>query len=272
LITGAHQIGLSGKVYAALLDIRDGIANYHVWGLLGWQDIRQRYRRSVIGPFWLTLSTAIMVGTIGFLYARLLGQPVDRYLPHLAVGLIVWGSMVATVSENCLVFIAAEQIIKQVRLPLTTHVCRVVWRNAIIFAHNSIILVLVAFWTGNVTSASLLSVPFALMALVVNGLWIGLMLGVLCARFRDIPQIITNLMQIAFFVTPILYRPEILGNRAWVADFNPLHHLIEVIRAPIIGAGVPAASWAFVLAFTLAGSLLAILLLARYRSRVPYWI
>lgn len=272
LITGAHQIGLSSKVYAALTDIRAGIANYHVWGLLGWQDIRQRYRRSVIGPFWLTLSTAIMLCTMGLLYARLLNQDVSSYLPYLAVGLIVWGTILLIVTESCSVFIQAEQIIKQVRMPLTTYVCRVVWRNAIIFGHNAIILVPVVIWSGSATSASLLSVPFGLLALFANGLWIGLFLGVLCARFRDIPQIIVNLMQIAFFVTPILYRPEVLGNRVWVADFNPLHHLIEVIRAPILGAGVPAASWLFVLVFTLTGSLLAILLFARSRSRVPYWI
>lgn len=272
LITGARQIGLSGKVYAALSDIRNGIANYHVWGLLGWQDIRQRYRRSVIGPFWLTLSTAIMLGTMGLLYARLLNQDVSNYLPYLAVGLIVWGTILMMVTESCSVFIQSEQIIKQVRLPLTTYVCRVVWRNAIIFGHNAIILVPVVIWSGSATSASLLSVPFGLLLLFANGLWIGLFLGVLCTRFRDIPQIIINLMQIVFFITPILYRPEILGNRKWVADFNPLHHLIEVIRAPILGAGVPVASWLFVLVFTLTGSLLAILLFARSRSRVPYWI
>ena len=267
-----RQTGPSGRLEAAVRDIREGLGNYHVWGLLGWQDIRQRYRRSVIGPFWLTLSALIMLGTMGLLYARLLNQPVDQYLPHLAVGLIVWGSILATVTESCLVFVAAEQIIKQVRLPLTTHVCRLVCRNAIIFAHNVVILVLAAYWTGSLTSPALLTLPFALIALLLNGLWLGLMLGILCARFRDIPQIITNLMLIGFFVTPIVYRPEVLGDRAWVAGLNPFHHLIEVVRAPIVGAGVPTASWIFVAGLTLVGSLATLFLLARFRSRVPYWI
>src|SRR2546422_820704 len=98
-------------------------------------------RRSVIGPFWLTISTAVMVSAMGFLYARIFGQDVSTYLPYLAVGLVIWGTISTMANESCTVFTTVEQIIKQVRLPLTTHVCRMVWRNAIIFGHNALILV-----------------------------------------------------------------------------------------------------------------------------------
>jgi lipopolysaccharide transport system permease protein len=103
-------------------------------------------------------------------------------------------------------------------------------------------------------------------------MWIGMLLGILSARFRDVPPIVANLMQIAFFITPIIFRPEVLGNRAWIAEWNPLYHLIEVVRAPIVAAAVPLASWAYLAAFTLGGSLVTLLLFARTRARVPYWL
>lgn len=257
---------------AALHDIRAGVAQFHVWGLLGWQDMRLRYRRSVIGPFWLTISTAIMLGTVGLLYARLLGQNLHEYLPYLAAGLVVWGALLTAVNDGCQAFIGAEQIIKQARLPLTAHVCRVVWRNLLIFAHNALILIPIVIWSSGVESAALLTLPLGVLALVANGLWIGMFLGILCARFRDVPPIAANLMQIGFFITPIIYRPEVLGNRIWVANLNPFFHMIEVIRAPITEGVVPAQSWIFLAVFTLAGALVTLLLLARTRARVPYWI
>jgi lipopolysaccharide transport system permease protein len=265
-------MNFADKLAAAWHDLREGLAQVHVWGLLGWQDIRQRYRRSVIGPFWLTLSTAIMLGTVGLLYARLLGQDLHQYLPYLAVGLIVWGTILAIVTESCQAFIGAEQTIRQIRLPLTTHVCRVLWRNAILLAHNAVVLVPIALWAGREPTFALLSVPLGFVALLANGLWIGMLLGILSARYRDVPPIVTNLMQIGFFMTPIIYRPEVLGNRAWIAELNPLHHLIEVVRAPIVAEVLPVASWTFLAFFTLGGSLVTFVVFARARARVPYWL
>jgi ABC-type polysaccharide/polyol phosphate export permease len=265
-------MNFADKLVAAWHDLREGIAQVHVWGLLGWQDMRQRYRRSVIGPFWLTLSTAIMLGTVGLLYARLLGQDLHSYLPYLAVGLIVWGTILAIVNESCQAFIGAEQTIKQIRLPLTTHVCRVLWRNALMLAHNAVILIPIALWVGHRPSAALASVPLGFAALLANGLWIGMLLGILSARYRDVPPIVANLMQIGFFMTPIIYRPGVLGNRAWIAELNPFHHLIEVVRAPIVAATLPLASWSYLALFTLGGSLVTFVLFARTRARVPYWL
>src|SRR5436309_2115402 len=147
----------SSQLGLAITDLQAGLRRFELWGILGWHDIRQRYRRSVIGPFWLTISTAVMVGAMGFLYARIFKQDVSTYLPYLAVGLVVWGTISTMVNESCTVFTAAEQIIKQIRVPLTTHVCRLAWRNAIIFAHNAIILAVVMLWYGSVTFPNLVA-------------------------------------------------------------------------------------------------------------------
>lgn len=256
----------------ALDDLYGGLQAYHVWGLLGWQDIRQRYRRSLLGPFWLTISTGIMVSAIGFLYSKIFGQPVEEYVPYLAVGVVVWNFLSATINESCTAFVGSEQIIKQVKLPLTVHVVRTVFRNLIIIAHNSLILVLVqlVFQKGSVLAWAYV-VP-AIFLVAVNTLWIGMLLAIFCARFRDIPLIIVNIVQIAFFLTPIIWGIEQLGDRVWFAYVNPFFHLIEIVRAPLLQSTVPMLSLLAALGMVVMGFPLTLLVMKKFRTRVPYWL
>jgi len=105
-------------------DIQKGLSAYTIWSVLGWHDIKQRYRRSIIGPFWFTLSTALMVIVLGVLYATLLKQEIRHYLPFLAVGLVVWQFINTVINEGTTILIGSQSLIKQINLPLTVHVCR----------------------------------------------------------------------------------------------------------------------------------------------------
>ena len=258
----------------ALDDVTEGVKAYHVWGKLGWQDIKQRYRRSVLGPFWITLTTAILVTMIGFVYSGLFKQPMQVYFPFISISMVTWGLMSSLLNEACTTFISSEQIMKQVRLPLTLHVCRMVWRNLLVFLHNAVIFVVIyiIFWKG--WHWQLLMLPVALLAILANGLWIGLLLGALCARFRDIPQIVTNLIQVVFFATPIMWLPSGLKGHSleWLITINPANHFLEIVRAPLLGSPFPELSWIVVGAFTAVGWALAMYTLVRIRHRVPYWL
>lgn len=267
---GGAEIGLADHTPSS--DLRLGIAAYTVWGTLGWHDIRQRYRRSVLGPFWFTLSTLIMVVVLGLLYSQLLHQEISSYLPYLAVGLVVWQYLASAVTEGCTSFIGSAYLIKQIRLPLTIHVCRIAWRNFVILLHSLPVVMLTLLVFGHWPTAEILLLPFALLILWLQGVWIGVALGVLCARFRDIAPIVTNLVQVAFFFTPVMWSPDILVGRAWVAEFNPLHHLIEIARGPIIGRPVPLVSWVWSIGLLVVGFIFAQFLMKRYRNRVPYWL
>lgn len=259
----------------AIEDVASGLKSYKVWALLGWQDIKQRYRRSVLGPFWLTISTGIMIGMLGALYGQLFRMPLDVYLPFLATGIIIWALIASLLNESCSVFMAADSMIKQVHVPLTLHVCRMVCRNVIIFFHNLIVLVPVFFFYGKEIELTNLSlVPVAIGLVALNGVWAGLILGTFCTRFRDIPPIISNLVQVIFFITPIMWLPEIIKGRsaAWLVEANPLYHFIELFRAPFLGAQAPVNSWIIVLSITLMGMVMAIFTLWRFRHRVAYWL
>ena len=273
---GPDAEGADSMLGAASRDYFDGVRLVPIWGMLGWHDIRQRYRRSVIGPFWLTISAAVMVGALGFLYSGLFKQDISRYLPFLAVGLIVWGFIASLVNEASTVFVGSEGILKQIRLPLTVHVCRMVWRNLIIFAHNAIIIIAVMIWAETPVTWNLWLIPFGVLLICFNGLNVGLLLGVFCTRFRDIVQLVANLIQLLFFVTPIMWSPEILSSRdidrAWIAEYNPAYYFIEIIRAPVLGEPFPPGAWMVVLTISTLTWLMAMGALTKYRHRVAYWL
>jgi len=254
-------------------DVKKGLSAYTIWSILGWHDIRQRYRRSILGPFWFTLSTALLVIVLGFLYSTLLKVDIKTYLPFLGVGLVVWQFISTVINEGTTVLIGSQTLIKQINLPITVHVCREVWRNFIILLHSlpTLILMLLLFGIWPHWSIFLL-LPLGLLLLFLNGIWIGIILGILSARFRDITPIVTNLTQIAFFLTPVMWSPEILESRAWVALWNPLYHSIEVIRAPLIGSPILLESWIWSLAFCVVNGFIAQWLMKRYRNRIAYWI
>jgi lipopolysaccharide transport system permease protein len=260
------------RLQRAAQDLVDGTRAYPIWGRLAWQDIRQRYRRSLLGPFWITISAAAMIGGIGLVYSQLLHQEPDQYVPFLAVGLLVWLLLAALINDGCLAFIGAEQFIKQVKLPLTVHVWRLVWRNVIIFAHNAVILVPVFVYYHRGLGTAALSSLAGLMLVVVDGFLLGVLLGLVCARFRDVPPIVSNLVQLGFFLTPVMYQTQALGPQGWIAQVNPLFHLLQIVRAPLLGLDVPLQSWIWALAASLLAAAVALGMFSRYRARIAYWV
>lgn len=256
----------------ALSDLGRGARASHLWGLLGWQDIRRRYRRSILGPFWLTISMGILVAALGTLYGALLKVESADYVPFLALGFIVWTLISSLITDGCTAFTSVDSIIKQVELPLSTHVYRMVWRNLLIFCHNILIFVVVAvifsIWPG---WAGLLALP-GLALLCLNGLWIGLLFGLLSARFRDVPPIVASVVRIAFFLTPIIWMPGLLPGRAMLLDFNPFFHFVELMRAPLLGQAPELVSWLAVLGITFGGWVVTFSLFCHYRWRIAYWV
>ncbi len=261
------------QIRMAFADLRDGLRHVELWGMLGWHDIRQRYRRSILGPWWLTMSTAVMVVALGLVYHAILRMPLEQYLPFLAAGLITWTLVSSIITDGCQALIVNEQIIRQIRLPFTIHACRLVWRNLIIFFHNVlIVVVIVAIFGVRPNFETLPLILAALAAIAVNGVWVALLLGAFCARFRDIPQIVTSLMQLFFFITPVIWHPSVLPGQHRVIAFNPFHHFIEIMRAPLLGGAPSGTSWLAVLAVTILGWAVTLAFLTRYRRRFVYWL
>ncbi|WP_445492840.1 ABC transporter permease [Rhodopseudomonas sp. RCAM05734] len=259
-------------VAAALTDFRSGLLLWRLWVRLGWNDILQRYQRSVLGPFWLTISTAIMVIALGILYAELFKAPIHDFLPYLCVGLLVWNMLASFLTEGGMLFTGSESYIKQIRLPYSVYVYRSSWSKLVIFAHNFVIyfgvLIYFQIWPG---VTALLAIP-ALMIVILNGALANLCIGIISARFRDVPQVINSFVQIVLFITPIFWKPELLKNHPYIADFNPFYHLVEIVRAPLLGNLPSSGTCLAVVIITIVNLTVTGAFFTRFRSRISYWV
>jgi lipopolysaccharide transport system permease protein len=261
-----------GQVHLAVADVIDGVALWRLWGRLGWNDILQRYRRSLLGPLWLTASMAIMVLALGVVYARIFKMALQDFMPFLCVGLLIWSIISSVLTEAGTLFTGAESYIKQIRLPYSLYVFRFMWSKTIIFAHNFVIyLGIWLYFELQPGSAVLYAMPgFAL--IVLNGALASLSVGMASARFRDIPQLIASVVQILFFMTPIMWKPELLGSESVLMTFNPFYHLVEVVRAPLLGQVPSAENYVALGLISVANFLLAAALFVRFRARISYWV
>jgi lipopolysaccharide transport system permease protein len=261
--------------------LRDGaseivaaLRNYYVAAVFGWQDIAQRYRRSKVGAFWITISVGVMIGTLSFLFGALFRVPLQEFLPFVAIGLILWTFIASVINEGCTAFIEASGMILQVRLPLFTHVIRVIWRNLIILGHNLVIIPIVFAGVQLAPDpAWLLALPgFALLLLNVS--WMALVLAILSTRFRDITQAMQNLMQIAFFLTPIMWMPHTISDRLpqTILELNPFFHLLALVREPLLGHIPEPTTWLVGIGLALFGWLFAVMFFGRFGRRIPYWL
>ena len=256
----------------ALADLRDGLSQWRLALALARLDLRNRYRGSVLGPLWMSLSTLIMLIGLGLLYGALFKFKLSNYLPHLAVSLIVWQWMAGFINDSCATLTSAEGVIRQMRLPYTLHALRVAFRNTLVAAHSLPLIPFVFLIFGQVPGPeALLAIP-GLVLIGINMLAGGLLLGMVCARFRDIPPIVANVVQLAFFVSPILWKPELLGDAmVWMA-FNPFYALLETVRGPLLEGGGPPLAWLAAIFYTTLHVVLAGFLFARFRSRIAFWV
>lgn len=257
-------------------DLREGFGRWHLWFNLAWKDIRSRYRRTVIGPFWTVLSTATLVGALGFVNATLWHIEISVYLPFFCAGYIAWLLFITIVNESGSSLIAAEASIKAIRIPYSVFVLRVLTRNLIVFGHNLLVFALVALIFAITPKPSLFLLPVGLALAMANYLWISLLLAVICARFRDVIQLVANLSTILFFVTPVFWQPQQLDSvpaaRFLLADANFAYHLVDIVRAPLLGRAPDGLSFVYLSAAAVLGFALTSAFLRRFYSRIAYWL
>jgi ABC-2 type transport system permease protein/lipopolysaccharide transport system permease protein len=271
-VAAGSSVVLPSRWAKAGRDIVDGFSKYWLWSAAAFQDIKLRYRGSLFGPFWLTLSTMVMIGSMGVIYPHLFHTDMRSYLPFLAIGIVIWQLIQSMINDSCQTFVDAKSVILQSPMPFSVHAYRIVARNLIIFAHNFVIIPFILLFFDVPTSVAAWQIVPALALIAINGTWLAIFFGMTSARFRDIAPILANVVQVLFFVTPIFWSPEILGKWEKLFELNPIFAAIDVIRAPLLGKAPIALSWPVLLLTTLIGSGLTFAFFARFRSRIAYWI
>ena len=262
-----------GRGVLAWRDLAGGWQRRWMWGALAVHDIKLRYRGSLLGPFWLTISTAIMVVAMGVIYPYLFHMKAGRYVPYLAVGLIVWQLLSGIVNEGCTAFLSEESIIQQVPVPFSIHAYRCVCRNFLVLGHNLVIVPFGMLVLRLPVDWQIVMFVPGLVLLAINGVWLSILLGMVSARFRDVPPIVTNFVQVVFFLTPVIWPLDALhGPLRSVIVMNPFFAAMDIVRAPLLGVAPAATSWPIMLVTTAVGCGLGFALFARFRTRIAYWV
>lgn len=259
----------------ALDDFKEGLRKWPVWLMLAYQDIKLRYRRSVLGPFWITLSMAITAYSMGMLYSHLFHTDLQSYFPFLVGGMITWALISTLVIELTDAFSFSFQLIRQLKLPYTLYIHRIVARNLIIFFHNTLVIlpVLAIFHHVAKVNWNTLFIVVGIFIVYVNAIFYGLILAMVGARFRDISQIIKSLIQVVFFLTPVMWRPDALpANKKFIVMLNPFSSFVEIIRGPLTGTLPSLYDLVIVSSVTVLGILICYAMFVRYRARIVYWL
>jgi len=248
---------------------------FQIPSMLAWQDIRQAYRRSAVGPFWLTIGMSVQIATMGFVFGLIFEADLPDYLPFLAASIVFWGFISTTINEGCLTFISAEAMIKQLNLPFYKYVFRTIFRNLFTTGHNIIILPFVWIFFFKFPGWQILAVVPGLAILVLNLGWVAWLLGMVSARYRDLPPIMASVTTIAFYVTPVMWYPSLIGDNNLahlLLGLNPFYHWLQIVRLPILGDWPTWQNWGLSLLSAAIGWSVTLLAHRKYKNLIAYWV
>lgn len=253
-------------------EIIEGFQKFSIVFYFAWGDTRARYRRSILGPFWIVLSTAVSVAGLGFLWSILLKEDASRLVPSLTIGLIIWQFISGCILEASSTFIRNAHFIRNMLVPYFIFPMHLIMRQVINLVHNLLVAIVVfMFFPPHLGFAQWLIVPGILLVLG-NLCWIVLLLAIFGARFRDIEQIIGAAMPLFFFLSPIIYRSDQLGSYENIAWLNPFSYLLSLIRDPIIGITPPAFVYELALGSILIGGIVTLYQFGKRRGQIAFWV
>ena len=256
----------------AVADLQNSMRRLDLAFSLAWHDVVSRYRGSILGPFWITLSMGLMVLGIGVLYSRLFHTSVHDFMPFVAFGIVFWGLITGVILEGCDTFIRASGMLSQTSLPMFTFVWRTIMRNLINLAHHAVIIVAVLVWYGVWRGSNLPLALAGLFLVLANISWISMLAAITSARFRDVPQIVGSIMQFAIFMTPVFWRPDSIRSNHLVLLLNPFYYMLDSIRTPMLGGATAPHTFTILLVMAVGGWVLTFAAFAMTRRRIVHYL
>jgi lipopolysaccharide transport system permease protein len=258
---------------AGLAEILDGARHWRVWHLIGSRDLRHRYVRSVLGQFWVVLSTALMIGAMSAVWSLLWDQPLEVLAPFIGTGLVIWNYISQVVLDCTSIFIVHNNLYRNQHMNFSVSIYSVIYKNTMLFAHSLLIVVaLIVLFRIPVNAYDLQIIPGLLLTWITM-LWAGYVVAMICVRYRDIIQLIDSWMFVLFLITPVLWKPNFLGPEYhYLIDWNPFALYLELLRNPMLGEPVRAFTWISAAIIALGGALVAAPFIGRYERRVIYWM
>lgn len=243
--------------------------------VLAWNDVRRAYRRSKLGQYWITLGMALQISTISVVFSLIFKISLVDYIPFLAVSLIMWNFIANSLIEGSNSLIESSEMIKQVPFSPVTYVLKTQIRNIIVLGHNAILIPITMLIVGWAPNTAQLLLPVGLILLILNLLWISFVVSAFSARFRDLPPIISAAVTALFYLTPVMWSPDLIGDSVlahFLLGLNPFYHLFQIVRQPILGNWPTPENWLISILACLIGCLIAVFVQAKVGKKIPYWV
>jgi lipopolysaccharide transport system permease protein len=269
----AARRSYADELAAGVRDFVNSFQQTRLWTTLAVNDIAGRYRGSILGPFWITLAQGAFVMGIGLVYGDLMHVSVEKYVPWMATGVTMWTLISGMILEGADAFVSGAAIIRQTSIPLPLFIWRVVCRNLLNFAHQIIVVLAVAIWFHYIFKINLPMFLLGFLLVVINIAWISFASAIVCSRYRDVQQMVNSALQVIFFISPVIWIPrEMSGLRGNLLRANPIFHMLDVTRNPLLG--LPA-SWHSILFLVVMGAVgwtLTFGLYSAVRRRIVHYL
>jgi len=256
-------------------DYRDSLRFPEFWVYATWLGVVTKYRRSRLGLFWAVSPAALYTFGIGGFYGFLQGISPKVFVAHLGIGYVVFRFITVSLSEATSTFSSHASFILDGRVRLTDYVLRVMAKSAFHFICALPVLIVAAWLNPNAEPWGLLQTIPAFLLVLVNLGWMAVFLAIIGARLPDIHELVGSVLMFSFLFTPIIWMASQapLGTlRGTIARVNPLFHLVEIVRAPLLGEGVESGTYIYLALMTLIGWLTAYFVYRRYARYVPLWV
>ena len=215
---------------------------------------------------------AIFCLTLGTVYSKLLNVDSEEYLPFLSVSFVIWGLISSLLLEFPNLYVENSAYIKDMRINPLTILLRSVARNIVVFAHNILIIFgIYIYFDLTPRAVVLLAVP-GLILVVMNLIAIGVSLSIIGARFRDVGQINQSLVQVLFFLSPIMWFPLLVPPDSLILSLNPIAYFLDLIRSPLLGTAPSLSSWGAAILTLIVFSSAGVFLYQKKNRQIPLWV
>jgi ABC-2 type transport system permease protein/lipopolysaccharide transport system permease protein len=255
----------------AIADLLNGLKLYKVWLHQAYHVLSVKYKRTVLGSLWIAANFTGTSIAISIVFGALFHQNLRETLPYTMMGFLMAGNVLWIVAEAPELYIVNSSIIKNHAYPFTYFSFEAVAKTLFLFAHNLVVFYIFNLIMGT-TKIPLWPIIPGLMLNIICMLTWGSVVGMMAARYRDLRFLLPNISTLMFFLTPVYWRPDTLGNKRWIADFNPMYHMIAIVREPFLGNYPSAGNWEVVTCIALLGLCVWFAIFSVFRRRIPFWI
>lgn len=249
----------------------------YFWFSLVVNDIRSRYRRSIVGVGWSLLRPLGMTVIFCLVFGSMFNRNINDYAPYVLVSVTIWQFIAESMVSGCQCFKTGSAYIRQQRIPHAIFPLRTVLGSGFHFVIAlSLGIALTMYLKGIANVPVLLFLPVALLILFVAGWSLAIVAGVAQTYFPDTSHLLEIGIQILFYLTPVMYQTSDFPNRhkfLAALTYNPIQSLLELIRRPLLQGELPSEfNLAMSLGFTAALAAIAVVLLRRLERNLVFWL